>query len=165
MSDMFDKTIPMILDLEGGYVSHPEDPGGETNYGISKRSYPELDIAGLTEREAKRIYRSDYWMKPNIYLLPDSVSGAVLDAAINMGPRPAVRLLQQTLGVTPDGIIGPRTAMSAKLYKGDLLADYLTERAEFYMALPTFKVFGLGWIKRLIHIASGYHYDLLSKPR
>lgn len=150
----FDRIIGIILELEGGYVCHPEDPGGETKYGISKASFPELDIKNLTEKEARRIYRDQYWMRPNLYLLPDAVAGAVLDGAINMGPRPAIRLLQKVVATTPDGVIGPKTAMMAKLYKGNLKADYLAERAAFYMSLPTFKTFGKGWMRRLIHIAT-----------
>jgi hypothetical protein len=48
----FDEAVKMVLKHEGGYVNHPSDPGGETNFGISKRAYPEVDIANLTEEEA-----------------------------------------------------------------------------------------------------------------
>ena len=51
------------LDHEGGYVNDPTDPGGETNYGISKRAYPKIDIKALTKHEAVKIYYKDYWVK------------------------------------------------------------------------------------------------------
>ncbi|KWT77357.1 glycosyl hydrolase 108 family protein [Candidatus Magnetominusculus xianensis] len=53
--------VRFVLDAEGGYVNDPDDPGGETKYGISKRAYPSLDIKSLTIEDAKRLYRRDYW--------------------------------------------------------------------------------------------------------
>ena len=57
--DIFNKCIKIILRNEGGYVNHPSDPGGETNMGIAKRFYPNLDIENLTEEEAIKIYYED----------------------------------------------------------------------------------------------------------
>jgi lysozyme family protein len=50
-----------ILAVEGGYVNNPADPGGETKYGISKRAYPNIDIAKLTLDQALNIYYNAYW--------------------------------------------------------------------------------------------------------
>ncbi|WP_425526518.1 glycosyl hydrolase 108 family protein [Xanthomonas oryzae] len=50
-----------MLSHEGGYVNDPRDPGGETQWGISKRAYPELNIRALTRDQAIEIYRRDYW--------------------------------------------------------------------------------------------------------
>ena len=63
MKTSFDEIIEVVLHHEGGYVNDPKDPGGETNYGISKRAYPDVDIKNLTEDGAKDIYRRDYWEK------------------------------------------------------------------------------------------------------
>jgi hypothetical protein len=63
MSEHFERAVAFVLRHEGGYVNDPRDPGGETKYGISKRAYPRLDIKGLTEADAKEIYRRDYWEK------------------------------------------------------------------------------------------------------
>lgn len=49
------------IDHEGGCVNHPEDPGGETKFGITKRSYPHLNIRDLTLDDARAIYRRDFW--------------------------------------------------------------------------------------------------------
>jgi len=49
------------FDAEGGYVNDPNDPGGETNYGISKRSHPDEDIKNMTLARAIELYREHYW--------------------------------------------------------------------------------------------------------
>ena len=59
----FDEIIQITLEHEGGYVHDPTDLGGETNFGIAKRFYPDVDIKNLTEDGAKEIYKRDYWDK------------------------------------------------------------------------------------------------------
>ena len=61
MLTTFDEIIEVTLHHEGGYVHDPKDLGGETNYGIAKRFYPDVDIKNLTEEGAKEIYKKDYW--------------------------------------------------------------------------------------------------------
>ena len=53
----FEDAFDRLISHEGGYVNDPLDPGGETKFGISKRSYPTLDIAALTREDARAIYR------------------------------------------------------------------------------------------------------------
>ena len=95
------------VDHEGGYVNNPRDPGGETKFGISKRSYPELDIENLTMRRRRAIYRRDFWE----VLDGDRINGAlmfqVFDMAMNSRPGNAIRCLQEAIGVAPDGHFGP----------------------------------------------------------
>ena len=57
----FDEIIEVVLEHEGGYVNDPKDPGGETNFGIAKRSHPDVDIKNLTKESAKEIYKEVYW--------------------------------------------------------------------------------------------------------
>ncbi len=80
----FAKAANDLLDnWEGGYVDDPADPGGETNFGISKRSYPDLDIKALTRDEAIAIYYRDFWQK---YKLEEKISDPVMRARVfNMG--------------------------------------------------------------------------------
>ena len=59
----FDVAFEKLIGHEGGYVNDARDPGGETKYGISKRAYPDEDIAGLTLERAKQIYRRDCWAR------------------------------------------------------------------------------------------------------
>ena len=85
MKETWQKAIKFVLDHEGGYNYHPQDPGGETNFGISKRSYPSLNIATLTEDEAKKIYKADYWdmLKLDDILFPFDI--LIFDTAVNCG--------------------------------------------------------------------------------
>ena len=83
----FDSAVEFVLQREGGYVNNPKDRGGETNYGISKRSYPDLDIKNLTREQAKEIYRKDYWQAIDGDKIADPKAALVaFDAAVNHGP-------------------------------------------------------------------------------
>ena len=57
MKTTFNEIIEKVLEHEGGYVNDPHDAGGETNYGIAKRWYPNVDIKNLTKEQAKKIYK------------------------------------------------------------------------------------------------------------
>lgn len=81
----FQKSLKFTLKWEGGYVNDPDDRGGETKWGISKRSYPEVDVAGLTPEEAATIYFNDYWTKAGCAGLAFPYSAAVFDTAVNCG--------------------------------------------------------------------------------
>ena len=156
----FTDQIPKTLAFEGGYGNDPDDPGGETNFGISKAAYPDVDIANLTEDDAIAIYHRDYWLHPHIDQLPDSIAGKVFDAGVNMGPVTAIRLWQQTLnhlGASPalvmDGRIGPATiAASNAADQGVCLAGYKGSLVNHYMAIiaahPSMAKFQRGWLRR-----------------
>jgi lysozyme family protein len=149
MSATFETWVAMVLNHEGGYVCDPHDPGGETCYGISKRSYPDVDIEGLTRAEASAIYRRDFWDQIRGDDLPPPVAYCVGDMAVNAGVGTAVRQLQRALGLRADGIVGAETIRVA--YQADLrsLLDVLTElRVEHYMTLPAFHRYGGGWVNR-----------------
>ena len=79
----FNRAVEHLLVEEGGYVNHPEDPGGETKFGISKRAYPSLNIKDLTVNEAKEIYKRDYWDHFPMDDLPDGVAFSLFDFAVN----------------------------------------------------------------------------------
>ena len=78
----FDDFIGRVLTHEGGYVLDPRDPGGETRWGISKRSYPHVDIKNLSRESAVGIYRRDFWDRVQGDKLPRSFSFQALDAAV-----------------------------------------------------------------------------------
>lgn len=99
---------------EGGYGNDPHDPGGETNMGISKRSYPKEDIRGMTKERAAAIYRRDFWDACKCDDLPSGLDLVTFDAAVNSGPSRAAKWLQQAIGVDADGKIGPQTIAAAK---------------------------------------------------
>jgi lysozyme family protein len=156
----FTDQIPKTLAFEGGYGDDPADPGGETNFGISKAAYPDVDIANLTRDDAIDIYHQDYWLHPRIDQLPDSVAGKVFDMAVNMGPVTAIRLWQGCLndmGANPplieDGRIGPATiAASTTADQTACLGQYKTALVAHYMAIirrnPSMAKFHRGWLRR-----------------
>jgi lysozyme family protein len=155
-----DDAIDLILKLEGGYVNHPADPGGETKYGISKRAHPELDIANLSPDQAREIYRSDYWnpTAARIYDTAPRLAGVVFDAAVNHGNGQAVRLLQKIVQTNADGIIGPMTIAALRdtlddVGEDELIVRYLIERAMLYVGLRQWAQFGRGWMRRLFTVA------------
>lgn len=158
MSKLFHEVaVPHILEVEGGWVNNPYDPGGETKYGISKNAYPNVDIAALTKDQAIEIYRKDYWVPTagRIEDLSPQIALVVFDWAVNSGNKPAVMKLQEALHVTQDGNIGEKTraALASVVNKELLTANLLASREMFYMSLKTWPKFGLGWTRRLFKLA------------
>ena len=91
----FDDAFDILLKFEGGYVDNPDDGGGPTKYGISQRSYPDIDIESLTKEEAKEIYRKDYWEVCCLYL-SWPLSLVVFDTSVLMGPASSREILELT---------------------------------------------------------------------
>lgn len=155
----FDQAFKFVMKWEGGAVitDDPDDPGGLTKYGISQRSYPDLDIRNLTEDHARQIYMRDYYLKSKASQLPDALRLAHFDAAVNMGVSRANKLLQKALKVESDGIIGVKTLKASHSQDGDVLPSILAYRALFYVGLvtrkPTLSKFLFGWFRRIFDIA------------
>lgn len=147
--DAFDIAFDRLLGSEGGYVNHPDDPGGETNWGISKRSYPGEDIKALTRDRAKWIYENDFWNRIHADELPPGLAFQVFDFAVNSGIETAIRKLQAALGVADDGHWGPvtRTAV-ASMSQSDAIMRFAAERLDFWTRLSTWPKFGRGWARR-----------------
>lgn len=147
---IWDRAFDLLMDLEGGYVNNCHDKGGETKYGISKKAYPTIDISNLTIEKAKEIYKRDYWDRCKCDYLPDALSVAVFDFAVNSGTKQAIKKLQEALGVKVDGIIGNQTLGAAnRLPTRKVLEDYLWRRLLFLIKLKDFKYFGEGWGNRV----------------
>lgn len=152
----FETSIERVLGHEAGYVNNPADPGGETKWGISKRSYPHLDIRNLTRSEAIAIYRRDFWEHIHADLLSDAGAYQVLDAAVNSGIPQSIRFLQRALSVADDGYWGPvtqdafRIACSSKLGESECLILFNCERWEFMSRLQNWPNAGRGWSRRII---------------
>lgn len=152
MSD-FEHAFAVVVTAEGGYVNDLDDPGGETKFGISKSSYPEIDIKNLTVAQAKEIYRRDYWDACKCDLLPKPMNLLVFDAAVNQGVDAAIKLLQKALGIAQDGRLGQATLAAASNRRAELPALYLAERSMRYMGTRHFDKYGRGWLKRLFVLA------------
>jgi lysozyme family protein len=150
MSIAFEQALNFVLKHEAGYVNHPDDPGGETKYGITKRSYPHVDIKNLTIGEAAEIYRRDFWDRlPSG--IPDQIKFMLFDFGVNAGIGQAIKTLQRAIDVKPDGIFGDgsRAALS-KMQVKDLILNFTLERQMYYARLSTFQTFGKGWTKRTL---------------
>ena len=154
----FDKAIGAVLEHEGGYTFDPNDPGGETKYGISRKTYPNLDIKALTLDQAKAIYKRDYWIYSRIQ--DQDVATKVFDMAVNLGPPAAHRLLQTALlalgeTVAVDGVFGPQTLAATNRVNPEQLLQELRARAAVYyaqtvVANPPEQKFLLGWMRRAV---------------
>lgn len=155
----FQTLIERVLGHEGGYVNDPADPGGETKWGISKRSYPHLNIATLTRQEAISIYKKDFWDPLKADRLHDGVAYQLLDSAVNSGINQSIRFLQRALGVADDGIFGPASlAASEQMGEGDQIMGFLAERIEFMAKLKNWPNHGRGWMRR---IAQNLRYGMI----
>lgn len=145
----FDTSFGELIDHEGGYVRNPSDPGGETKFGISKRSYPTEDIKNMTLERAREIYRHDYWEQSGGEVLPEAIRFDVFDMAVNSGPRAAIKNLQKTVGVHEDGLIGVKTLMAVNAMNPfQLIARFNACRLIFMSDLAAWPSFSRGWVKR-----------------
>ena len=156
MQDHFKTAIQRTLAYEGGYVNDPHDPGGETRFGISKRSYPDLDIASLTVETARQIYRRDFWRAPGFDLILDrELACKLFDLGVNTGPVRATRFLQTAAvalgaGLAIDGRLGPVTLawVNAFRHPDALLMAVKVFAGEHYITLDQPKYLA-GWLRRL----------------
>lgn len=124
----FDRAFEIVVGAEGGLVDDPHDPGGLTKFGISQRAYPNLDIRNLTLDQARDIYLHDYWLKAGCdHLVDEAMAILVFDCAVNQGVDRAKQFSM----------------------KGQNPVDFQAERALHYANLPTFTIYGRGWMRRL----------------
>ena len=161
MLSNFPAALALILKSEGGFVNHPRDPGGMTNLGVTrnvwrdwvKHDVDEAEMRSLTPELVTPLYKARYWDAVKADDLPRGVDYAVFDAAVNMGPQRAAKLLQTALGVTADGSIGRATIAAATAADPvELLEAFSLGKEAFYQSLPTFATFGKGWLNRVAHV-------------
>ncbi len=137
----FARAVDLLLVVEGGYSCNPADPGGETNFGISKREYPYTDIKSLTRDDAVAIYFRDWWRRYCYSDLPGPIGAKLFGLAVNMGPEHAARCLQRALRacgrpVEEDACAGASTrAAAAAANQLALMAALRSEAAGYYRLL------------------------------
>ena len=129
----FETAVEKVLEHEGGYVDHANDPGGATNYGISLRFVKQStgidldvdgdgdidadDIKAMTPDQAKEIYKTEFWEKYGYDMIENSdVATKIFDMCVNMGPRQAHKLVQRACNaatnskdLVEDGILGNKS--------------------------------------------------------
>lgn len=141
-SSEFISAVERLLLDEGGYSNLAGDPGGVTNFGISARAYPDLDIAAMSRADAIAIYWRDWWLKFRFdQLSPGAVASKTFNLAVNIGPIHAVRCLQRAIRacagerLVEDGELGDLTIRAAaQLDSKALLAAIRSEAAGYYRA-------------------------------
>ena len=157
----FQTSLLLVLKSEGNFINHPRDPDGMTNLGVTRnvwrewvnRDVDEAEMRSLTPELVTPLYKQRYWDACKCDDLPRGVDYAVFDAAVNMGPGRAAKLLQAALGVTADGAIGRATIAAATAADPvELLEAFSLGKEAFYQSLPTFATFGKGWLNRVAHV-------------
>lgn len=158
MTPRFLAFMPFIFEWEGGYDNDPDDPGGETNFGIDKRSHPNEDIRGLAKERASEIYFKDYWTKNRCEELPAKVGEVVMNIAVNAGSGRAGKWLQQAINghgvnLVVDGEIGDKTVAAANSGGTRVLQlpEQLLDRTEEHyrsIAHGRLAKFLKGWLNR-----------------
>ena len=157
MRENFDACLRELLRHEGGYANDPKDAGGETNMGISKRSYPLENIKGMTRARASQIYQRDFWTAVRGDDLPAGLDLVAFDPAVNSGVSRGAKWLQQALGVTADGMIGPATIAAAKAAHPEAVIDracdlrlaWLRTAKNTKTGALLWPTYGKGWTRRV----------------
>lgn len=166
MQSNFAHCLALVLKHEGGYVNNLKDPGGMTNLGCTKavweqyvgHSVTEADMRALTPADVGPMYKAKYWDMVKGDTLPEGVDYAVFDLAVNSGTGRAAKTLQQVLGVTADGQIGPVTIAACKAADPSEVAEAVcAARLKFLQSLSTFATFGKGWTRRVAEVQATAH--------
>lgn len=168
----FNDLVGKILEAEGGFVNHPDDRGRATNRGICWNTWtqtaesilgkePTLEnLKDLTEGEAARIYKQEYWDKMNLDSIENkSLQHMIFDGGVNHGIGTSARMVQESINalggqVKVDGALGPKTAEAINTSDPEALFNQIKERryAHYDKIIednPTQEVFRNGWYKRV----------------
>tara|TARA_R110000803_G_scaffold71299_2_gene134471 strand:- start:2491 stop:3000 length:510 start_codon:yes stop_codon:yes gene_type:complete len=153
----FETALEMLLEHEGGYVNHPKDPGGETNLGVTKRTWAkwlgrdinEGEMKELTPEDVAELYKKEYWDRLKCDNLPTGLDFFCFDWGVNSGTGRSAKALQRIISVAQDGAIGPKTLRALEDHNAKEVVDLMhSRRQEFYENLTTFETFGKGWTRR-----------------
>jgi lysozyme family protein len=146
---------------EGGYSNVPGDPGGATMRGLTQASYDAYrrskgnSVQGVwrvTSAEIEDIFKNEYWVPARCSDLPVGLDMIQFDEAINSGPRKATELLQQALGLDPDGWFGLETLGRLKglsmFSQRALIQEVCARRVAYWESLTNERKFLHGWLDR-----------------
>lgn len=155
----FNIAVELVLSNEGGYVHNLADSGGETAFGISKRSYPSIDPKTLTIEQAKAIYKRDFWHPLYAELRSQEVANKLMDMSVNFGQGNSTIIVQKALrglgcAIKQDGVFGRNTlAIVNQTDAQTLLTAIRKHQAMRYVAIvqknPSQIAFLEGWLRRV----------------
>jgi len=150
----FEEAFRRLIGHEGGYANHPDDPGGETMHGVTKRVARANGYMGsmrdLPLDLAKKIAKMEYWNPASIDLLPTPVKFDVFDASYHSSPMQALRWLQKALFVADDGVVGPETLKALGASNPvSVLARFNGQRLNAMTDMRNWGSFSRGWSKRI----------------
>ena len=153
----FEQAFKILLDFEGGYSDEAGDPGGKTRFGVTeavaRANGYEGDMTEFPVESAQAIYRKSYWDRCRVDDLPEPIQYAVFDAAVNSGTGQSVKWLQEAVGASVDGIIGPGTIQTAKMMDPQILRSKLIgKRLGSMTKFSDWKNAGAGWANRISKI-------------
>jgi lysozyme family protein len=162
----WDTALTHLLDIEGGFTDDSADPGnklpdgrpGCTNLGVTQAAWEAYigrkvthdEMRALTRKDVDPFYRAMYWDSIRADDLPQLLRYAVFDAGVNSGPVTAIRWLQQAVGATPDGILGPKTLAAINELNHDAtLRRMLAKRLTAMTSMSGWPSFSRGWARRV----------------
>jgi lysozyme family protein len=149
--DSFETAVQFVLNEEGSVGNLKNDTGGLTKWGIASHVYPQVLNEAFTEQDAISIYKKDYWQRCHCDRMPQSIALLVFNCAVNQGQETAIKLLQRSLRVKDDGIIGPQTMNALnKLNTEDIVDEFTSQQLMRYFENKQFADFGLGWTRRAV---------------
>lgn len=161
MKGNFERCLAHVLKSEGGWVFNKNDPGGETNLGVTRRVWEEfvgkkgVDMKSLTPEKVAPLYKVNYWDKCKGDSLPVGVDLCVFDFGVNSGTHRAVVFLQRIAKVTQDGVLGPKSLAAVNAMSPEtFIKEYCMARRLFIRGLPTYEHFGRGWENRINSVES-----------
>lgn len=160
----FETSLRFVLKWEGDrFTNDPDDRGGATRFGIIQREYdsyrrrrglPARSVEFITRDEVREIYQHEYWQAVQGNRLPTPLDIVMFDTGVLMGVGRAIRFLQQSLGVTVNGIIGSETLNALSGADSSAIADEFLSRREAFLHRivernPSQEKFLRGWLNRL----------------
>jgi len=158
----FESALSEVLLAEGGYVDHPNDRGGPTNFGITQKTLSDFlgrdatvdEVKNLDIDTVRKIYKQNYWDRLRLSFIIDSrLSDIIFDQAVNRGTRRVAEQIQRVVGVKQDGVIGPLTLKAINnMDSKKMLLNFIKQSQDAYVSIvthnPSQLVFLSGWIKR-----------------
>lgn len=166
MINNFPKALDNVLKAEGGFTDDQRDPGnhlpdgreGCTMMGVTQAAWEtyvghpvsKAYMKALTKEQVGEFYKKKYWNPIQADALPTGIDFLAFSFAINSGVGSSAKRIQECVGATPDGVIGPRTLQFISSHDPkELIEKFSQAKENFYRSLKTFPTFGKGWLNRV----------------